>query len=295
MVEDLVLPTAEFGTAAGRPMLALHGAKLTGQQWGRAATEGLPERRWICPDLRGQGSAPAGSGPWTISQLAADLVATLDALEVERTDLVGHSLGGRIAMEVAQQVPDRVSSLVLLDPPLMTWDQWIELRTRHESRSVYEFPSYEQLVAARIEGLPAEVVPHARYEVSACLLRLDDGRARLRADPAMFAELAQDPRYVTLSLGDYRGEVLLVVAGRSHAVTSEGLDGFRSPLGSRLTTVRVEDSGHDLLWHAFEQTVTAIRAFLEREPSRETSSFRTEHTSTFGGCDEASLVEGGTC
>jgi 3-oxoadipate enol-lactonase len=65
-------------------------------------------------DTRGHGDSPVPLGPYGIDDLADDLVALLDRLEVERAHIVGLSLGGMTAMKVAARNPDRVDRLVLL-------------------------------------------------------------------------------------------------------------------------------------------------------------------------------------
>jgi 3-oxoadipate enol-lactonase/4-carboxymuconolactone decarboxylase len=64
-------------------------------------------------DMRGHGASSAPPGPYTIEDLAADLVAILDHLGVGRASLCGLSLGGMVAMHVAARRPERVDRLVL--------------------------------------------------------------------------------------------------------------------------------------------------------------------------------------
>jgi pimeloyl-ACP methyl ester carboxylesterase len=64
-------------------------------------------------DLRGHGASDSPRGPWTLDDFATDLLRLLDALGIDRADLVGHSGGGVIAMYSAIAHPERVSSLVL--------------------------------------------------------------------------------------------------------------------------------------------------------------------------------------
>ena len=73
----------------------------------------------IAPDLRGFGSRPVGAGPFSH---ARDVLALLDGLGAERADLVGASLGGRVALDVAALAPERVASLALLAPAVREWD-----------------------------------------------------------------------------------------------------------------------------------------------------------------------------
>ena len=73
-------------------------------------------RRVLTPDLRGHGdsdSTPGACG-WTFEQLVNDLIAFLDELGLDRVDLLGHSVGGFVALRAALRAPERFRSLVFL-------------------------------------------------------------------------------------------------------------------------------------------------------------------------------------
>jgi 3-oxoadipate enol-lactonase len=72
------------------------------------------EFRVIAYDHRGHGGSPAPPGPYSIEDLAIDVVALLDDLGVARAHLVGLSLGGMVAQLIAAHQPQRVDRLVLL-------------------------------------------------------------------------------------------------------------------------------------------------------------------------------------
>jgi 3-oxoadipate enol-lactonase len=65
-------------------------------------------------DTRGHGGSPVPPGPYTIDELADDVVELLDRLELEKAHYVGLSLGGMIGMRLAAQHPDRVDRLAVL-------------------------------------------------------------------------------------------------------------------------------------------------------------------------------------
>ena len=68
----------------------------------------------IAVDLRGHGASPVPDGPYSMPALAADVLATLDNLRVRRAHIVGLSLGGAIAQQIALDAPERVTSLTLV-------------------------------------------------------------------------------------------------------------------------------------------------------------------------------------
>jgi 3-oxoadipate enol-lactonase len=79
-------------------------------------------------DTRGHGASPVPEGPYSIDDLADDLIALLDRLGVERTHLVGLSLGAMTVMRVASRNPERVHRIALLCtgaqlPPAKAWTE----------------------------------------------------------------------------------------------------------------------------------------------------------------------------
>src|SRR4029077_12809292 len=68
--------------------------------------------KWIAPDLRGHGSAQ--TSPATMDDCAADLVTLWDQLGIERSHVVGYSMGGRLALHVAGRLPDRNRSFLTI-------------------------------------------------------------------------------------------------------------------------------------------------------------------------------------
>ncbi|MCK7675768.1 3-oxoadipate enol-lactonase [Corynebacterium pygosceleis] len=68
----------------------------------------------VAVDLRGHGASPVPDGPYSMPELAADVLNTLDDLRVRRAHIVGLSLGGAIAQQIALDAPERVTSLTLL-------------------------------------------------------------------------------------------------------------------------------------------------------------------------------------
>ena len=129
-----VLATAEYGRPDGPPVVALHGGGGAKERWERTATRVAPQRRWICPDLRGFG-ASVKSPPWTLEQFAQDVVSTLDSLRVERADLIGASFGGTVAFAVVRLVPARVRSVVVLDAVVSTPEEYLSRRVAERTRT----------------------------------------------------------------------------------------------------------------------------------------------------------------
>jgi non-heme chloroperoxidase len=105
---------AEHGSASGAPVVFLHGWPDSWFSFSRVLPL-LPETvRAIAVDQRGFGESDHPDSGYTLPELAADAVALLDALDIERATIVGHSYGSFVAREIAISHPRRATALVLI-------------------------------------------------------------------------------------------------------------------------------------------------------------------------------------
>ena len=104
-----------FVTGEGSPVTLLHGFTQSGRSWRELISRMPAGWQWIVPDLRGHGETQTRQGaPCSMEACTADLEALWDELQVERTHLVGYSMGGRLALHVAAKRPVRLLSLVTI-------------------------------------------------------------------------------------------------------------------------------------------------------------------------------------
>ena len=96
-------------------VLLLHGLGSCGEDWVLQRPALLPHFTVLAPDLRGQGASPMPAGWPTIEDLAADVLLLLERLEIRSAHVVGLSLGGAVALQMAADEPERVRSLVAVN------------------------------------------------------------------------------------------------------------------------------------------------------------------------------------
>lgn len=94
--------------------LMVHGVTASHLAW-PFVVDRLPGVRIVAPDLRGRGRSNGIAGPAGMAAHADDLAALLDALGIERTLVVGHSMGGFVSVVFAHRHPERVARLLLVD------------------------------------------------------------------------------------------------------------------------------------------------------------------------------------
>jgi 3-oxoadipate enol-lactonase len=98
----------------GDALVMIHGFPLTRDIWDAQAQVLARTHRVVRPDLRGMGASSVPDGPYLMETLASDIAAALDALAIERAALVGHSLGGYVALAFARMYTERVARLALV-------------------------------------------------------------------------------------------------------------------------------------------------------------------------------------
>jgi pimeloyl-ACP methyl ester carboxylesterase len=103
--------------SAEPPILLLHGWPQHWYMWHRVIGGLGDERRLLAPDLRGFGWTEAPGHGYDGETFAADQVALLDALEIERAHVIGHDWGGWTAMLLGTLYPERVARMIVCNAP----------------------------------------------------------------------------------------------------------------------------------------------------------------------------------
>ncbi|MFI5889846.1 alpha/beta fold hydrolase [Actinoplanes sp. NPDC051513] len=107
--------TIAYTTAgAGEPLLLIHGLGGTRQTWNQVLDDLAATHTVIAPDLPGHGDSDAPAGDYSLGALAASLRDLLVVLGHPSATVVGHSLGGGVALQFAYQFPERTDRLVLI-------------------------------------------------------------------------------------------------------------------------------------------------------------------------------------
>ena len=243
----MLLHVHELGDPAGEPLVCLHGVSGHGRRFVHLADR-LPGRRILAPDMRGHGRS-GKEPPWDIGTHVQDLLASI---EEPIADWLGFSYGGRIAAEIAARYPERVRSLILLDPALQ-----LPPAIAHErsdgARIREEYDDFESAVRGQKDPDDPYETPlfHLEEEVRENFL-LSENRYTARWQPAMqvtaFSEMARP--------APFEAEMpTLSVLG----------DASWIPPIPRGTVVTVK-SGHGVLWDALDETAQAVKSHLESRP-----------------------------
>jgi pimeloyl-ACP methyl ester carboxylesterase len=114
-VNRLQIHYLDWNSGGQRPVILIHGINVQAHTWEPIAEALARHRRVIAVDLRGHGDSEWARQGYALSSFVADLLALADHLGLATFDLVGHSLGARVALAAAGEFPDRVTRLVLSD------------------------------------------------------------------------------------------------------------------------------------------------------------------------------------
>jgi 3-oxoadipate enol-lactonase len=246
---------------AGPPLLLIHG--LGYARWGwKPVLPGLAERFDVLLfDNRGIGESDAPPGPYTASEMAADALQVLDEAEVERAHVVGTSLGGMVAQELALAAPERVDRLVLAC-------------TTPGGPRAHPMPEVTVALLAEAQRLEPTVAlrrfvenalaPQTVAEHPELVERIMEHRLRTKQDPAAWS--AQAAAGATFDAYDRVGAITaptLVVTGTDDAVVD--------PRNSELLCQLLTDSdnayfpglGHLFFWESPDGFVHCVTSFIE--------------------------------
>lgn len=120
---------AGAGSAVDAPTAILLGSLGASRDMWDPQVEALSDAaRIVTVDLRGHGESPSPAGEYRMEDLAADVLALMDSLGIDRAHLVGLSLGGAVAQTIALEHPERLRSLTLIStaPKFGESDSWLE-------------------------------------------------------------------------------------------------------------------------------------------------------------------------
>ena len=96
----------------GRPLVLLHGGLGSGEMFGPVLSTLAEHHQVIAPDLQGHGRTADIDRPIDTRLMAGDIAALIDHLHLDKPDVVGYSLGGGVAMQLAFQHPEKIRKLV---------------------------------------------------------------------------------------------------------------------------------------------------------------------------------------
>ena len=244
----------------GRPLLLISGVGYGGWYWRRLAAELAGTYQVITFDNRGTGASEKPDGPYTVAMLAADAAGLLDGLGVKGAYVLGHSLGGFVAQELALARPGLVRKLILA-------------ATSHGGPNAIPVTPAALAVLTSREGDPAELFnrgvavstgpgfverhPEVVQELFAYRMGVPVPPAQYAAQVAAGAQFDAEAR-----LGAIACPTLILFGAADQVVPPGNADLLAGKIAGAQVTI-LPGLGHHFPIEDTGATVAAMRAFLE--------------------------------
>lgn len=262
----------------GPACLLIHGFGESSHVWEEFTLSLNGECRALAVDLRGHGDSewdPAGI--YSIHAHVQDIVSIVKTLCPEGTILIGHSLGGEIAIRVTRMLPDLITGLVVVDfsPDLELVTSEV-IRNNLES-SIKVYSSFSEYASWLQEGRPL-ISPTMAYRLACGALKTrDDGRFILKIDP-MLVKSSTEPRDA-----DFLWNLLCTIQCSSLVIRGIGSAILRSSVAEKMVKVLrngrlkvVEYAGHAVMTDNPEGFFRAVHPFLSEIAPSTTVAFDKE-------------------
>jgi len=276
--QRLRLHYMDWGNPDAPPLLLLHGGRDHCRSWDWVAQELCADWRVIVPDLRGHGdSAWSPDGDYAFPAFVYDLAQLVHRLQLDQLTIVGHSLGGNIAVRYAGLYPERLRKLVSIEglgpsPKLLAERQkiglpqemrdWIENKRRASGRQPRRYPSIEAAYARMKEENDYLTDDQARHLTIHGVDQNEDGTFSWKFDNYIHLHMPLDltPEQLNELWRSISCPTLLCYGERSWASNPQQ-DG-RAEHFTNAKVVTFPDAGHWLHHDRFDMFMSELRAFL---------------------------------
>jgi pimeloyl-ACP methyl ester carboxylesterase len=245
----------------GNPVVLLHGLGSSGADWAFQAPALQDRFRLIVPDLPGCGHSPAPDEPYAVSAWAEATWRLLDALGVDQPNLIGFSMGGAVAFEMALQRPGWVPRLGLINSlasyRVDHWTKWCKARVDAGLVRLLGIRRTAALIAGRLFPHPAQApmraraaavigaVPAETYLTMARALERWSALSRLDALTSRTLIIAAEHDYTPLAekrtLAERLGADLVVVRESRHGTPFDAVEVTNASLIALLTDTALPD------------------------------------------------------
>jgi proline-specific peptidase len=265
-VNGLSLHYTEWGPPDAPPVVLLHGITGHARVWDHFAERLTPGFRVLALDQRGHGDSEAPhDADYRIATMADDLAAFADSLRLERFRVVGHSLGGRIAIQYAAHFPTRLERLVIVDiGPDISLSGLKRVRDMM-AQAPERLPTEEWAFEYVRKANPLNDLEQLRHRVQHGLKRTSDGALTWKYDKGL-RDMMREGRRDVIDLWEPLGRITcptLIVRGAESDILSPDVAKrmLEALPGGRL--VEVAGAAHTVPGDKPEEFARIVRSFLD--------------------------------
>lgn len=254
----------DFGGEGHPPLVVLHGLLGSSRNWMATGRELAKDFHVLGPDLRNHGNSPHAP-EHTYEEMVADVVNWLDGLGIGAVHLIGHSMGGKVAMRLACHFPERVRALVVVD--ISPRDK--EPSHANEFRALRALPLDRIASRADADRMLAESVSSwpMRQFLLTNLVRGEEGGFAWQANLDVLATNLDGTGRSPIDEQDrYEGPALWIAGGKSDYLQPEDTPIIRKHF-PRAEIVVFPESGHNPHVEDRSQFVEVAESFLRKATS----------------------------
>jgi pimeloyl-ACP methyl ester carboxylesterase len=256
----------------GPAVVLLHGFGDTGDMWAPLAAVLVKDHTVIVPDLRGMGLSAHPDTGYTKKNQAVDIAGVMDALQVQKADLVTHDIGNMVGYALAAQYPARVARWAVIDAPLPGIGNWDNIiRSPLLWHFNFRGPDEERLVKGReriyldrfwneLSGNPGRIDEQTRRHYASLYARqhaIHDAFEQFGA----FQQDAADNKSLLANGGKLAMPVLAIGAEKSFGT---GMADELRFAASNVTGAIVPNSGHWIMEENPQATLELVTQFLAK-------------------------------
>ncbi len=257
-METVELSYEELGSHHPIPLIVLHGFFASSRNWRKIAEKLSSLFHVFTLDLRNHGNSPHHE-LMDYHALVADVLQFMDNNALTSAHILGHSMGGKCAMWLALNHPDRMGKLVVVDIAPKSYKHSFDKTIQ----ALVGLPLDKILNRKQAEAILAGDIPELEFRQFLLQnLVLDDGRYAWRIDLEIFMEMA--PNIVAFpeikNLTPYQGEALFAAGANSGYVAWEDIKGLFPQAELKI----ISDAGHWLHVQQPEVFTEVVENFLQR-------------------------------
>jgi pimeloyl-ACP methyl ester carboxylesterase len=243
---------------SGTPLVLLHGFPLSSAIWREQQARLSDHYRVITPDLRGHGRSPVTDDVYGMELMAADVLALLDALTLPQAVVMGHSMGGYVALAMADRAPGRLSALGIIGSHPFA-DTEDARQGRYKLANKVKLEGSGAVVEFMLPRLFAPNPPddETLTEQVTALMQATRPLGLIGTLQGMAVRPDTSTLLATLDL-----PVLLVAGDKDAIVPLARMETMAASLKKGLLAT-IENAGHMMMMEQPQATTMAIRQFLE--------------------------------
>ncbi len=260
---DAQINVLSWGDPASPPVLLLHGLSSNAWMWERFAQDAAGTYHLVAMDARGHGDSSAPPDGYDPRTMLADVLAVLYAFGLEKVAVIGHSMGGRIAAQLAAEHPERVGRLVVVDIGVDVEQEGRDRIRGALSGAPEKFPTRDDARKHIARMRPRYPADEVERRVEHALRLLPDGYYGWKYDQRAVLRIFDLSKEVPMGplAGKVRCPTLLLRGELSDLISAAGAARTAELMGAELATVT--GGGHSLISEQPEQFAAIVLNFLQ--------------------------------